>query len=441
MSKKIILHLGNELGEYRLKNLINMALQDMDTKKDEEQTNAEEGARLELLLFKMIFQEKNPEGLTRYQIWGKNGFKGLNNDEKQDISFRKYSFPAIIEIQRKIDDLKTECIDLLGYRDRKILICDRCLAAQCSRFQIFSFWITPQPHYFTVLTNAYEIKRNIIDDLMRMLEFHAENYKNDAGEQGVRAYLKEYYFKLYEILTRLAKEYRERVIKGLESQVEFITAKYDIKGKIEDIIGILSSKPDFDELYEEDRRDGAMFSFNWLRKGESKKIEMKMLSFFQHSDDSELSGILGNLDVYEDHIVLKVSSKQKYKFAEKMLKKYLDNKIAFCSVESQSLKDTLDKRKEDFKEDESEEQEKDSIPPEVKKEVLKKYLTDHYRKILGEKIPILNDLTPRQVAKIPEMRQRLLDFAKLHIESLEKQGLPEIAENFIDELGLKELKS
>ena len=112
--------------------------------------------------------------------------------------------------------------------------------------------------------------------------------------------------------------------------------------------------------------------------------------------------------------------------------------ISSCSI---SFIDFPDIDEEDFEENDFEEQEKNSIPPEVKKEVLNKFLVEHYRKILEEKIPMLNDLTPRQVAKIPEMRHKLLDFAKLHIESLEKQGFSEIAENLIDELDLKELKS
>ena len=440
LSKKTILFLRDEIGEFKFKNIIDSELEGINDENADE-AFAEEATRISLLFQKMMFQVKNSDGLTRYQVWEKNGFKGLSNDEKQNLVFKKDSSPAIVEVQRKIDDLRVECIDLLGSKSRKILICDKSLVARCVKFQIFSFWITPQPHYFTVLCNAFDVKREFLDQLMGHLKLFAENYNRDCSGHGIRDYLKENYFKVREILTRLAKEHREKVIEGLQSQVEFITSKYDIKGSFEDVTTILRSKPDFVELDEEERRDSAMFSFDWLRKGESKKIERKMLSFFQHSDDSESAGILGSLDIYDNHIIFKASSRQKYKFAEKMLKKYLDDKIAFCSVESQSLKETLDKRKEDFVEDESEEQEKDSIPPEVKKEVLNKFLVEHYRKLLEEKIPILNDLTPRQVAKIPEMRQKLLDFAKLHIESLEKQGLSEIAENLIAELDLKELKS
>lgn len=49
----------------------------------------------------------------------------------------------------------------------------------------------------------------------------------------------------------------------------------------------------------------------------------------------------------------------------------------------------------------------DELPPEVEQEIVGKYLARHYQRWLDEKIPALDDRTPRQTAKTREGRLRV----------------------------------
>ena len=97
-------------------------------------------------------------------------------------------------------------------------------------------------------------------------------------------------------------------------------AVYKMNISRDEIAKVLSMKPDF-ELGEFETQ--GVMEYSWVRRGESKKLEKKMPALLQHSDDSSGVGSVGRLRLCADTLEVIVFGSQKFKFARKMIEKYL----------------------------------------------------------------------------------------------------------------------
>ncbi|MDP8214400.1 MAG: hypothetical protein P9M10_04330 [Candidatus Euphemobacter frigidus] len=74
---------------------------------------------------------------------------------------------------------------------------------------------------------------------------------------------------------------------------------------------------------------------------------------------------------------------------------------------------------------------------------MKNFYQDKYTKFPDEKVPALNDLTPRQAAADPDSRPLLLELMKEHLNGIEsmnrKKGFDINIDFALRELGLEEL--
>ena len=84
-----------------------------------------------------------------------------------------------------------------------------------------------------------------------------------------------------------------------------------------------------------------------------------------------------------------------------------------------------------------------NIPPGVEAAMVTQAIQQHYQEFLGHSIPALQGMTPRQAAKHPRMRAKLIDLMKMHISKVDEmfQDLPSSSDLdwVLEELGLDEL--
>ena len=106
-------------------------------------------------------------------------------------------------------------------------------------------------------------------------------------------------------------------------------------------------KPEFE--LQESETQGVM-EYSWVRRGESKKLEKKMPALFQHSDENSGVGILGRLRLFADTLEVIAFGSQKFRFARKMIEKYLGACITFQAETENDLKEDLRRRLKDKKE-------------------------------------------------------------------------------------------
>jgi hypothetical protein len=231
-------------------------------------------------------------------------------------------------------------------------------------------------------------------------------------------------------------------------------AVYKIIGNYADIKAILDNYPDFDERerYHEEEEVSGAFYYNWLRRGQSKALEEDMPLHFRHGDEREEGvGTIGNVSLFPDKLIVEVFTKQKYAFAKAMVKKFfgnnllLQNEVVVDLAKQQAAK--IEDNYEDYVEErilEKQASSSEDIPPEIERKLLQEVHKRHYAVFLDEKIPALNDMTPRAAAADPRMRPRLIELMKQHLKGIEKQnknrGLDLNIDWVLDELSLPELK-
>jgi len=395
-----------------------------------------------LLMHAKLFWEPFREVMCLADLWEHEGWRGLNNDERTMMAFRRMTYPVILEIQEKINDTAILCIDLLDPAKKPFTVYDRNTAARLGRFARLLTLVCPFPHYFRVGPSGIELPHELTESFREEMETR-------SAEQGfsIRDYLRKHFVEACRLVHTMGLKRRESLIDSLD--MNEWKAVYRLNISRDEIAKVLSMKPEFE--LQESETPGVM-EYSWVRRGESKKLEKKMPALFQHSDEDSGVGILGQLKLFADTLEVIAFGSQKFRFARKMIEKYLGACITLQAETENDLKEDLRRRLRNNKEQRIESamdgrmEREDEIPPEVRAELLSKFHDQHYRQFMDSPVPMLENKTPRQAAKNKSLRPKLIDLMKLHIHGIEKRNQEDPCLSLdidwvLDELGLEELKS
>jgi hypothetical protein len=365
----------------------------------------------------------------------------LNNDERTMMAFRRRTYPVILEIQETINDTATLSIDLLDPEKKPFTVYDRSMAARFGRFSRSVNMVCPFPYYFRVGPTGIELQHELTESFMKEMETR-------SAEQGIsiRDYLRKHFVEACRLVYTMGLKRQESLIESLD--MNEWKAVYKMNISRDEIAKVLSMKPEFE--LDESETQGVM-EYSWIRRGESKKLEKKMPALFQHSDENSGVGSLGRLRLSADTLEVIAFGTQKFRFARKMIEKYLGACITFRGETENDLKEELRSRLQDKKGQRIEPpmnsmmERENEIPPEVQAEILSKFHEQQYRQFMDSPVPMLENETPRQAAKNKMLRPKLIDLMKLHIHGIEKrnQENPYLSLNIdwvLDELELEELK-
>ena len=137
--------------------------------------------------------------------------------------------------------------------------------------------------------------------------------------------------------------------------------------------------------------------FSWLKKGN------------KHNNNGWGNTVLGHVTIEEKRIVVETNSENRAKAIDKLLTKYLKDKIHFQKTLIESAEQKV-KNSKKFK--------KNEVPlensPEME-EYLEQYSKRHWENWFDQIIPSLSDKTPREAAKTREGREQL-EALLLHYE-------------------------
>jgi len=394
-------------------------------------------------VYYLLFVEKDDQGETLADKWKASGWEGLNNDERVMMEYRRYSRVSIIEIQKVLDHQAMECIDLFDRERGSFILFDRRTAARVTRFTKLFTWLTHYPHFSRAEHGGLEISEFIFEEFIKAVTQEAKKEIQERTDLTLKDYVSENFGRFCQLSTEIANEKNKAMLNTMDFHQ--CRAMYEIKGESKKIESLLEKYPEFerdDEGLEENDPPGTQY-YVWLRVGESKAIEKEMPLAFQHEGgDPEKVGVgtLGNVRLYSDQMVIEVFSKQKFAFAKRMIEKYFGSVVSF---KKEMIVDVAKQLAEGQRE-RKELKEVDSVPPEVQQELMSNAYKNHYIKFLDDKVPALENATPREAAKSEKLRPKLIELMKAHIGSIEKQNKAKnvnIDINWVlDELGLVELK-
>jgi len=387
------------------------------------------------------------DGRTLGERWEQEGWIGLNSDERVMTAHRRHTWPAIIEVQKVLNDHAMACTDVLDPQRGTFLLFDRVTAGAALRFSRYLMWTTHYPHFSRPAGSGMEVPSHVYEQFLGELQRSVGRVKAPQRVQAVKRHIAENFADCCDLLGDLCLDYRERAFRSMD--VVHCRAWYDFKTARDKIKATINSKPDFepDEAHELEPEDppGTEY-YDWFRRGEAKEFEQGMPSVFQHDGPEDGVGGLGTLRLYDDSLMVETFGKRKFDFAQKLMKRYFGKQVKLRDEKLVDLVDQVLSGEHAENPDQPPESRRSEreIPPEAKREIMEQFHRRHYEKFLGDTIPMLDDMTPRQAASDPDMRPRLIELMKLHLHGIEEKSRDEdLAIDLdwvLDELGLDELK-
>ena len=403
-------------------------------------------------VYYLFFVKCDADGHTLAQKWREEGWSGLNNDERIMMEHRFSCRATVIEIEKVLDYQSMECIDLLEPEKGSFLLIDRATATRSVRFTRMLTWLAHYPYFSRIANNGVELSDLVFTEFMDSLRdaFRKENRKHK--ELSIKDYLSQNFGVFGSLIYDLSREKSIAALKRMD--LHQCRAIYKIKGNYAEIKAVLDKYPDFEqrERHPDEQDTPGVYYYSWLRRGQSKALEKNMPAHFRHGQEKDEGvGTVGNIRLFPDKLIVEAFTKQKHSFAKRMVGKFfgenllLQNEVVVDLAKQQAGK--MDDDYESYAQEIISNKEKSDpkkIPPEVERELMQKFYKRHYTIFLDDKIPALDEMTPRAAAADPQMRPKLIELMKQHLKGIEQQnkdrGLDLNIDWVLNELALPELK-
>ncbi len=400
-----------------------------------------EGAEIELMnCLTSGIDDDNPSIGT---LWEKEGWPGLNNDERYMSKYRCRSLPGIVEIQKILDDKAMECIDLLDGDRGRFIVFDRNTAGRAARFDKIVVWITHYPHFTRLACSGMRLPDTLAGSFLSEIRARTKKTRKIQSDEAVKRYLVEHFTEAFDLIAELGDILRDQMIASMD--VDQCRAFYKLLAPRKEIEAILEEKPDFEirEDFEHEPDDPPDVSYyRWLRRGKAKAIEKKVRGLIQHgNEDEDGVGILGTVRLTDNELMVETRGRALFKFAGKLIRSYFKKRLSLVDKEIAPIERLLEEHADSGYEPE---ESSEKIPPEIEAQLLNRFYEKRYSDFLDVPVPMLNDMTPREASHTPAMRMKLIELIKIHLNGIDKmrveKGLEVDINWIVDELGLDELK-
>ena len=432
---------------------------------------------LSAALYRVLFFERDANDRTSAERWEAEGWTGLNNDERVLMQYRRHSFVTVIEVQKVLDHQSARCVDVLSPGSPPFILYDRTAMPQMVRFTRLLSWVTHYPHFSRLAGAALEVPFELWHFWKELVENRFAREQTTQPGLTLRELLARDLIWATDILRQVGLGFRERLFAGMDFHQ--CVAIYRLTGDGRRVAAVLDSKPDFEQEEPSASLGFArpLSQYAWLRRGESAGLDQSMNTAFQHPSPEQSVGTVGNVRLYPHQLVIEVFSKKKYAFARQMIGKLFGSLVQFqketivdlAEMElgkepkaaiSGEVSAVLDKaftgrHRHRIEMDTSREFD---LPPQVafstsadepgptpsQQTMVERMLQRQYRAILDDRIPALDGRTPRECARDPARRAKLIEWMKGHLHQIESNNRRDSTHFSINwvvkELGLTELQ-
>ncbi|MFH1755537.1 MAG: hypothetical protein ABIA59_07515 [Candidatus Latescibacterota bacterium] len=400
------------------------------------------GSAIALNFYLSVNEEGEP---PLVETWEREGWPGLSNDERVMSRYRSQSLPAVLEVQRILNDTAVECIDRLDESRGKFIVFDRSTAGTVSRFANIVVWVTHYPHFTRLAGDGVFLANELVEPFLSLIRDRTRQEFGESTGEAVKRYLAGDFGEVYDLVESLTEERRKQLLASVDA--DRCVADYELRAPRKDIEAVLGEKPDFemDEDYESEMGDppGAAH-YDWLRRGEAKRIEDQIPGLIrsQGEDDATVGG-LGYIRVSDAGCRLTVMGRRKYEFAKELIVAYFEDKLELVNETITPIGRLMDESRR--RPGSSRPEPSPAIPKDVEEQLMKKFYAQKYLQFLDEPVPMIDNLTPREAARIPSMRPKLIELIKLHLNHMDsmcaKKDFDIDIDWILDELGLDELRA
>lgn len=384
------------------------------------------GAMHALFVWQFFFA-RGAEGKTFAQRWEQEGWAGLKNDERVLWDGKAHMRMALLEVHRVFGDGRFEAVDLLEGAPGPMIFLDRSLAATAARFSTMLGWIFPLPHFWRLSGTA-----SVIPDVA---EFEAREIVREivgylggpAGETHMRRWLAEHFVRFGQALAAVVEIRRRRMLAGLDAQwgkavYELSTGFAQCRQRLDELAELA-----FDDLSKAERAEGFAEARQWF----DGPPPIKALN----AAGSRM--VLGRVLLGQSHWRLEVLGGERFSRLRQQFEAQLGELVRFRGQRVDDLGARLQAQGPPLEESLapprllenpdrlilSSSQMPASLAAGTQATLEAQLLRAAHRNFLDEAVPALDNRTPRQAARDPVLRRRLVQLMKQRVRSQDEQNL------------------
>lgn len=221
-----------------------------------------------------LYFQREADGLTCAHRWERAGFPGLKNDECVLFRAKMQARIALMEVRRVVDRQRLEVVDLFTGEGALIDVIDRSLASRSVRFSAFLAWIYPLPHFWRISGAAVAIPDWAPLEPLEIVTELARHLGGPIAPEPLRRWLAEHFVRLSDALDATTRERRRRTFAQGDDQRG--SAVYELRAPSGECRVVLDrvDELDNDSLDGKETREGFAEARIWFDGGAGSPIQL-----------------------------------------------------------------------------------------------------------------------------------------------------------------------
>jgi len=401
-----------------------------------------------LIVWRFLFQT-DANGRTCAQRWEQSGFPGLKNDTRVLIRAKMKLRIALIEVHRVLDAEQVEVVDLLEARPAPFIVHDRGFASSAARFATGLTWVYPLPHYWRMFGSAILLPDITCFEPEAIVVEIVRHLGGPTEEAPLRRWLAEHFVRFDESLMAVSLERRRQMFAGIDAK--FGKAVYELRVPFATCCETLDQEPAVapDDLSEGERREGFADARVWFAGEEDGEVAA--------APNPQGQSVLGRVLLGQMHWRLEAMGAERTTALRGRFERCMGERVRFTGERLDDFAKSLAEK--DPASDLS------LVPPRLLENPNKILLSSSRlaqpitpktpgemerdafaaldREFLGHGVPALDGHTPREAARDPQLRPKLIRLMKSRIRQCDERNLDtgqhHDANWMLRELGLDEI--
>jgi hypothetical protein len=387
-----------------------------------------------------LFFKQHADGKSLAEQWLEDTSHPFSNDERVLIAAQLSSRPALLEVQEVLDGQSFRAKDLLDPESGVLTFYDRSSAQRLLPFEHFFTFVYQAPCYYRLKGGGLYWRTSNGETALGTMQKAAGQAGIFLDRGGLQSALAEGFGKICREYLKLSQESAQAFKESLDITQSLLT--YHVLPAVQNLekdlaeCGAFREEP---EVQQEYRAKGMTRSWEWMAIDDCSDYTppavIQMHTFFKGNQVP----LIGRLMIGKTDVLIEAFSRAASDYARNWIEKKFSRKLQFKQSFVKDLNHGLDKERAG---------EKPPFPGISRTDENRfktRYMEEHFRKITDEKIPMLKNLTPREAASRPEMRESVLEWVKIHLSGAAKEsaemGSPINVMPLIQACGLKELES
>ncbi|MDB6021643.1 MAG: hypothetical protein JWQ04_1500 [Pedosphaera sp.] len=373
------------------------------------------------------FFARGADGRTFAERWADSPTSGLKNDELVLLRAQMQTRVALLEIRRVLDGEQVEAVDLLTPGGPTLRLHDRSLASMAVRFATALAWLYPLPHYWRLSGTAILLPEFGGFEPAEIVTEIVSHLGGPVTEPEMRRWLAENFVRFDESLAAVSRMRRMQMFAGLDAK--WGKAVYELQAPFAECVERLEDVFDVqpDSLTPEERKEGFAEARVWT----SETPDSKQMA------PPGAQTVLGRVLLGQAHWRLEAFGAERLAKLRGQFETQMGDRVRFTGERLDDLGAAMAAKEPSV--------DKSLVPPRLLEQPEQMLITSSRvlapppgvplaateaefrraaeRAFLDDQIPALDNRTPREAARDPALRPRLIRLLKQRVRTHDEHNL------------------